>query len=163
MSRSHRSYRALDVARIAAIVALYLSCVFVCIPAKVVPEITVVRRPIRSVLRTVGLEQYWTMFVLSKVELVELRIVSVDANGIEHDSTRTFVKKSWPFRHVFDDPLLGLHYGLADGMFSKLLPAYASAIRRKLGGSVREIRFERAHNEDRTNTEEPIAQFSWQR
>ena len=163
MPKSQSQHRKPNLAWVLTIVALFLSCVIVCIPAKAVPAITVVRRPMRSVLRTVGLEQYWTMFVTCSWEPVELKIVSVDDSGTAHDSTRALLKASWPFRHVLDDPLPELHYRFASGKFSHLLPSYASAIRHEIGGNIREIRFERIRTTAERNVTEPIAEFSWQR
>ena len=148
---------------IRAIVAViaFAACVFVCIPKQLIPGIDQIRAPVRSVLRTFGIDQHWTMFVGSHYP-ARLRITAILSDGSVRDVTSVFLRSDGLFGSVLEDPMLPIHYKLALDLHGDLLPAYAASLRQEIGPDLRILRFERVLPTDRGPVSvEPVREFSW--
>jgi hypothetical protein len=120
----------------------FLLCVFVSFPNPLTARYATFRGYARSYLRTLGVDQYWTMFVGLGGEAPQLRIIATTDSGAEIDATQVFLHQGILYRHVLDDHVGIAHIVLARGDNPQLLASYAEALRSRLGPEIREIRFE---------------------
>ena len=128
----------------------FLLCVFVALPNGLTVYHAPFRRATRSYLRTLGLDQYWKMFVGNDWDMPQLRVIATTASGasspvtqdVTHDVTQLFMRQGILYRRLLDDHVAVAHLVLARGEMPQVLASYARALRARLGPDVRQIRFE---------------------
>jgi len=128
----------------------FLLCVFSATPNELTASHGPFRRAARSYLRTLGLDQYWKMFVGNDWDMPQLRVIATTASGasspvtqdVTHDVTQLFMRQGILYRRLLDDHVAVAHLVLARGEMPQVLASYARALRARLGPDAREIRFE---------------------
>ena len=165
----------LAVSRAEKLLVLWLAvtfslCVFVSLP-DVLTELTVPsRRLARSYLRTIGLDQYWKMFVGNDWDIPQLRIIASDASHKETDVTHFMLETDALYRHLMDDRMILLHFRMARSDHRELFDRYAVVLRNRLAPGVSELRFEAVHHTHRLRPTSgtmlptgvvPLATYRW--
>lgn len=136
----------------------FLLCVFVSLPDVLTNEVAPLRRAARTYLRTVGLDQYWRMFIGDNWDIPQLRITATNASGVSRDVTNFFLHRGVLYRHVLDDHVMLAHFYFARGQNPELLASYAKTLRVQLGPQTRQVRFEAVY---RTVPPRTLATYTW--
>jgi hypothetical protein len=146
----------------------FLLCVFSAVPNELTASHGPFRRAARSYLRTLGLDQYWKMFVGNDWDIPQLRIIATTASGASSDVTHLCLHQEALYRRLLDDHVAVAHIVLARGDLPQVLASYARALRARLGADVREIRFEQLFRTARLRrgsreptTVVPLAVYAW--
>ena len=116
--------------------------VFVSLPDVLTDLAAPSRRVMRSYLRTIGLDQYWRMFVGDNWDIPQLRITAAGASRASMDVTHLLLKQETPYRYLPDDRTTLLHFGMARADRPQLFGRYADILRARLGPEFSEVRFE---------------------
>ena len=124
-------------------------CVFVSLPDVLTDLAAPSRRVMRSYLRTIGLDQYWRMFVGNDWDIPQLRITAADASGASTDVTHLLLRQEGPYRHLLDDRMMLLHFQMARADRPQVFDRYADVLRARLGPEFSEVRFEAVYRSSR--------------
>jgi hypothetical protein len=129
--------------------ATFSLCVFVSLPDVLTDLTAPTRRVMRSYLRTIGLDQYWRMFVGDNWDIPQLRITATAASGASTDVTHLLLQDDGLYGHLLDDRLTLLHFGLARAGRPQLFDRYAEVLRARLGPEFSQVRFEAVYRDSR--------------
>ncbi|MGH9786242.1 MAG: hypothetical protein ACRD88_18900, partial [Terriglobia bacterium] len=129
--------------------ATFFLCVFVSLPDVLTDLAAPSRRVMRSYLRTIGLDQYWKMFVGDNWDIPQLRITATGASGASTDVTHLLLRQGSPYRHLLDDRMVLLHFGMARADRPQVFDRYADVLRARLGPEFSEVRFEAVYRSSR--------------
>ena len=129
--------------------ATFSLCVFVSLPDVLTDLAAPSRRVMRSYLRTLGLDQYWRMFVGDNWDIPQLRITAEGDHGASRDVTHLLLKQEGPYRHLLDDRTLLLHFGMARADRPQIFYRYADILRARLSPEFSGIRFEAVYRSPR--------------
>ena len=150
--------------------ATFSLCVFVSLPDVLTDLAVPSRRVMRSYLRTIGLDQYWRMFVGDDWDIPQLRIIATDSSHTSADVTQLLPKKGMLYRYLLDDRMTVLHFGMAREDHRQVFDHYADVVRARLGPGVSEVRFEAVYRTRRVRTASgtmiptavvPLAAYRW--
>ena len=124
------------------LVMTLLLCVFVTLPEASTNQAVSVRHAARSYLRSLGVDQYWPMFVGEDWDIPELRVLAVDQSGTIRDVTTLMLKHGWIYEQVLDDRLRMSQLQIARRSQPAVMDSYAASLNQRLGPEVQQIRFE---------------------
>jgi len=120
---------------------LFFFCVFASLPRVATNRIPW-RQSVSRALGSVGVDQYWPMFIKEDWDLPDLRILAVDAGGRSQDVTGTMLPREGLYEHVLDSRIQMGNLQLAAYLRPAAMDSYAAAASRRVGPEVRRIRFE---------------------
>jgi hypothetical protein len=129
--------------------ATFPLCVFVSLPDVLTDLAAPSRRVTRSYLRTIGLDQYWKMFVGDNWDIPQLRITATGASGASTDVTHLLLRQESPYRYLLDDRMMLLHFQMARADRPQVFDRYADVLRARLGPEFSELRFEAVYRTPR--------------
>jgi hypothetical protein len=127
----------------------FFLCVFVSLPDVLTDLAAPSRRVMRSYLRTIGLDQYWRMFVGDNWDIAQLRITAAGASGASMDVTHLLLRQESPYSHLLDDRMVFLHFGMARADRPQVFDRYADILRARLGPEFSGLRFEAVYRTPR--------------